>query len=56
MRKIILAGHWLDEKGLQIAEHTETNDFNVNEMYKNLRGENNKVTWRRMIYNNQGSL
>ncbi|KAH0752152.1 hypothetical protein KY285_005300 [Solanum tuberosum] len=55
VRKILQARHWLEEKGLQIAEVMETNELSINAMYKKLRGEYIKVPWRRMTCNNQGS-
>ncbi|KAH0636879.1 hypothetical protein KY289_036794 [Solanum tuberosum] len=55
VRKILHAWHWLEEKGLQIAEVMETNEFSINAMYKKLRGEYIKVPWSKMTCNNQGS-
>ncbi|KAH0685676.1 hypothetical protein KY284_016229 [Solanum tuberosum] len=55
VRKILHAGHWLEEKSLQIAEVVETDEFSINAMYKKLRGEYIKVPWRGITCNNQGS-
>ncbi|KAH0707011.1 hypothetical protein KY289_012087 [Solanum tuberosum] len=56
VRKILQAGHWISKAGLQVTEVMEAETFAIKDMYKKLRGELSKVSWRRMICNNQGSL
>ncbi|WMV55137.1 hypothetical protein MTR67_048522 [Solanum verrucosum] len=55
VRKILQAGHWISEAGLQMEKVMEAETFTMKDMYKTLRGELSKVPWRRMICNNQGS-
>ncbi|KAH0715124.1 hypothetical protein KY284_008029 [Solanum tuberosum] len=55
VRKILQAGHWVSEAGLQMEKVMEAETFTIKDMYKTLRGELSKVPWRRMICTNQGS-
>ncbi|KAG5605449.1 hypothetical protein H5410_026941 [Solanum commersonii] len=54
VKKILYARHWLEEKNLQMNEIMEGDEFSIKEMYKELRGEYNKVSWKRLTCNNQG--
>lgn len=49
------AGQWLEERGLSITDILEAEEFSIKKVYKDLRGEFAKVTWRRLTCNNLGS-
>ncbi|KAH0678909.1 hypothetical protein KY284_019994 [Solanum tuberosum] len=54
VKRILYAGQWLEERNLQMNEIMEAKEFSIKVMYKELRGEYNKVPWKRLTSNNQG--
>ncbi|KAK4726976.1 hypothetical protein R3W88_031893 [Solanum pinnatisectum] len=55
VKKILKAGQWLTERGLQVTEIMEETNFSIKKMYQVLKGEYNKVPWRRLTCNNLDS-
>lgn len=55
VKKMIGTGKWLEERNLHTNEIMEAEEFSIQVMYKELRGEY-KVPWRRLTCNNQGDL
>ncbi|KAK4726871.1 hypothetical protein R3W88_031788 [Solanum pinnatisectum] len=55
VKKILKAGKWLTERGLLVTEILKETNFSIKKMYQLLKGEYNKVPWRRLTCNNLGS-
>ncbi|XP_075087833.1 uncharacterized protein LOC142169812 [Nicotiana tabacum] len=55
VQKILKAGKYLEEVGLQEKEFILIRTFSIQRMYRKLRGEFPKCSWRRLICNNYGA-